>query len=85
MFQAKGIFKENPIVRRPFHTHSLREAVGSVAFTWHHGDRGTDEADDSSATSSCCPQGLCQSRGQCLPLLPPPDPAQPVPGGNQGL
>lgn len=84
VFQAKSTFKGNAIGRSWFHTHSLCEAVGSVAFRWHPGDRGSDEAHDSSATSSCCPQGLCQGCGQCLPLLPLPHLAQPVPGGTRG-
>lgn len=83
VFQAKGAFRENPTGRSWFHTHPLCEAAGSVASMWHGGDRGSDEAHDSSATSSCCPQGLCQGRGQCLSLLPLPQVAQPVPGDTR--
>lgn len=82
--QAKGTLEEHPTGRRRSHTHSLCEAAGSVAFRRHRGDRGSDQAHDSSATSSCCPQGLCQGRGQCLPLLPVPQLAQPVPGDTRG-
>lgn len=77
-FQAKHVFKQNPVCRRRFRTHSFREVVGFVVLAWRNVDTCGDEADRRSPTSSCCPQGVCQGRSQRLPLLPPAYPAQPA-------